>query len=151
MLLLVAHVLHICNNVLDTGAAWKDLCTLHLLPDGRFHGRSKHDNHNVATQKLTKECHKWALSWCEQHLKHANKNIRAPRSDTHGLIITECEVVHPVLSSTRPKYLARIRVQGVLLGVWLDKSIVRKYTYCILTRHEMRTNLVHTQYFSLVF
>ena len=35
----------------------------------------------------------------------------------------------------------------MLLGVWLDKSIVRKYTYCILTQHEMRTNLVHTHFF----
>ena len=31
-----AHVLFICNNVLDTGAAWIDLCISHLLPNGQI-------------------------------------------------------------------------------------------------------------------
>ena len=56
---------------------------------------------------------------CTIYMPHmpTNEDIRAPHLDTHGLIITECQVVRPVLSSTRPKYLARIRVQGVLLGM----------------------------------
>ena len=32
----LAHVLFICNNVLDTGAAWIDLCISHLLPNGQI-------------------------------------------------------------------------------------------------------------------
>ena len=31
-----AHVLYICNNVFDTGAAWKDLYISHLLPNGQI-------------------------------------------------------------------------------------------------------------------
>ena len=30
------HVLYICNNVFDIGAAWKDLCISHLLPNGQI-------------------------------------------------------------------------------------------------------------------
>ena len=33
---------------------------------------------------------------------NANEDIRAPRSNTYCLILTECEVVRPALSSPRP-------------------------------------------------
>ena len=39
-------------------------------------------------------------------LNNANEDIRAPRSDTHSLILTEWEVIRPALSSSRSKYFA---------------------------------------------
>ena len=62
---------------------------------------------------------------------------------THGLIITEYQVVHPVLS----EFVFRVCYSGC---GWISQ-LCEKYIYCMLTRYEMRTNLVHTHCFSLVF